>query len=175
MPILIITALVELVFEQAATVPVSAWPIGTILLLIFSFASGVLNLVQLGLRNAARKWETAAKAAEAAATAHESNLTACRERAAELTRDNEVKARRIGELEAKTDLDVVKTQIAEIGQLIARESAESRLQVVQTIQSITKEMMAGFSKHAEEDRAHNERVANILNALEGRIREVLKK
>lgn len=156
-------------FDQAQTLPVQLGPLGTILVLVLAIASAALNIVQLSQRNSAQKWRAAADAAQAAAEAHALNLTAVRERADAVAKENELKAQRIGVLEARTDLDAVRAQIAEIGKQIAHESSEAQLIIVQTIQQVSKDMMMGFLKHAEEDRQHQQRFAQILDGLEQRI------
>lgn len=135
----------------------------------------VLNGIQFRQKESARKWQeeihhwtTAAQAAKAAADAHAFNLTAVRERAEQLQRENELKTHQIGILEARTDVDAVKAQLVEVQKQIAREST-----IIAAIQQGSKDMTNYFSQFAQESRAHDDRVCAILEGLEERISSLL--
>lgn len=82
----------------------------------------------------------------------------------------------IADLKAKTDLDSVKSQIAELNKQTAQESAETRLIIVGMIQTATKDLMTGFGRHVEDEREFKQlmsdnfaQVTLVLDNLERRM------
>lgn len=117
--------------------------------------------------------QNAAAAAETTRDAWESQLKLSREDRDKVREELQKSAKRIGELEARTNLDSLEKKMSEQHQevlaVIKRENTEAQLILVQTIQSITKDIMKGFSEHAASDL---ERQSALTKELAGLRREV---
>ncbi len=132
-------------------------------------ASGVLNVVQLYKSRELAQWRGAAEAAGETNRLYESELKLVRERADRLTDENESKSKRIGVLEARTDLDGLRAQITTMEKATSREISEGQLKIVSALQGMTSNIMEGFAKHSAEDHEFQGRICTVLEGIEKRM------
>src|SRR5689334_4681499 len=93
-------------------------------------ASGAINIIQLYKSRELAQWRGATEAAAETNRLYESELKLVRDRADRLTEDNESKTKRIGVLEARTDLDSLRAQLATMEKATSREISEGQLRIV---------------------------------------------
>lgn len=108
----------------------------------------------------------AAIAAETTRDAWDHSLTLVRADRDRLLVEIQAKAARIGELEARTNLEGLSAQMNQHHQemllTFQRENSETKLEIVQMLQKITKEIMSGFSEHAKHDLEQQVALHNLL-------------
>jgi len=132
-------------------------------------ASAALNVIQLYKSRELAQWRGATEAAGETNRLYESELKLVRERADRLSEENESKSKRIGVLEARTDLDSLRAQLATMEKATAREISEGQLKIVSALQGMTSNIMEGFSKHSAEDHEFQERICTVLEGIENRL------